>query len=635
MFTKRFRLGALVAGVVVVLSACGGDAGSQPDTPAGSGSASSSESASIPVDKPVVEGFFTGDIRLSPPPGAQWLTGEEGGQWDNNDQLGLMVFDDHYAGSENFPTVELRYFPQHFTPSAAVREISMILTEGELGEPVEHEGHTFERFVGSGEFAVGSEYMDVPGEAFFTRRNEGTYFLYILGIPGESDISDELRQTAFDALEFDTAEIDEYFPPGQDDGAVTLELDSFAEFVVGRNIPAGRYEVFGDFPADVSRGHLVVHQEGGSVYEAYRPIIFAAGDNQEGTQWAGFIELVEGDVVSYALGGLTDVPTYGSVTFKPLPEPTAYRTVLPGNGVWISGVDFEPGAYQFRASPSGQVGIFDPDGNVLFDGRIAETSIEDFSELRELEDRMAAGDVEAGDYTERELTVRSALGMVPVSTAFDLPAGSRVVTWPNQMGESTAVSLIPAPRATQVPTSDFTADAGQAVDVAPDQQLWVAGQDIEPGMYSLTYSAGGGSSDSGYLQSLSGAYLHSFFVDDGASSAPFYVPSNSTLLTTAQYLDPGSITIEPAEPVPFEGGEYEERMLRVGTDIEPGTWSVHGLDAVLDVLDAQGRVVHRLPVWNDSVQRTLELEDGHLLVPSTHNVLGEATLEPNSAGAGQ
>lgn len=251
--TKNQRAIALVAGLALVLSACAGNADPDPSPSEGGGTETSVEpSATVaPVDKRVVEGFVMADARLSPPAGAKWLSGEEEQLWSDDKQLGLMVFDDHHPDSENYPTVELRYSPRHFSREAAAAEVSMIFPEGEFGEPVTIEGQTFERFVGSGELLVGSDYVETPGEVFFARRNEGTYFLYVLGLPGESEISDELRQTAFDALKFDTSTVDEYFPPGQDEGAVTLELESLATYEVGVDIEPGRYEVYAEAPSDV------------------------------------------------------------------------------------------------------------------------------------------------------------------------------------------------------------------------------------------------------------------------------------------------------------------------------------------------------------------------------------------------
>lgn len=621
--TKNQRAIALVAGLALVLSACAGNADPDPSPSEGGGTETSVEpSATVaPVDKRVVEGFVMADARLSPPAGAKWLSGEEEQLWSDDKQLGLMVFDDHHPDSENYPTVELRYSPRHFSREAAAAEVSMIFPEGEFGEPVTIEGQTFERFVGSGELLVGSDYVETPGEVFFARRNEGTYFLYVLGLPGESEISDELRQTAFDALKFDTSTVDEYFPPGQDEGAVTLELESLATYEVGVDIEPGRYEVYAEAPSDVPMVDIFVSRDDGGVYDAYRPVALVAAESHDGPAWAGFIELHEGDQLHYDFAAdPEETPDFGSVTFKPLPEPTVYRTVLPGSGDWVSGVDFKPGTYQMRGIMSAEVAIFDPDGAVIFDGRISGV---DFV------DRMEFSKDDSFDYMSRELMIPRLNGMAPLSTAIDLPAGSRIVTWADFLGNPNALELVPAPRATDVPTPVFTADPGH-VNEQPTGSGIVVGQELEPGVYTLTdMNADAGASKQLFVDTLGGDRLYSLDVFAGVQSDLFYLPSNSVVHYFPFEESPDLISIEPAQPVPFEGGIWEGRIMRVGTDIEPGTWTISGTSGLLDVFDSEAQLVKRVAVWNPAVEHTLELEEGQIIVDSVHNVPALLTFEKN------
>ena len=58
-------------------------------------------------------------------------------------------------------------------------------------------------------------------------------------------------------------------------------------------------------------------------------------------------------------------------------------------------------------------------------------------------------------------------------------------------------------------------------------------------------------------------------------------------------------------------------MLRVGTDIEPGTWKVTGTGGILDTYDANGELINRVAVVRDH-EKTVELEDGQIIVDSNY-----------------
>lgn len=624
VLTRKNRASALVLGVALALSACSSGAEPEPDesgtqTPQTSDEPSGTDTSATETpaaDKPVIEGFTTGDSGLTPPAGTRQLPGEDEQQWPNDEQLGLLVFDDHYAESEIFPTVELRFSPMHQSAEDAAESIGLIFPNGNLGEPVTIDGLNFERYVGSGELLVGTEYVETPAEVFFTRRNEGTYFLYAVGIPGESGISDEVRQTAFDALTLDTQTIDETFPPGQDDGSVTLELESFSEFTVGEDIEPGRYEVHAEIPDDVMAGSLIAHQDG-NVYEAYREVSIIAEEAQNGRSWAGFIELYEGDTVSYTLGYDDAPPTLGTVTFKPLPEPSAFRTVLPGNGDWVAGIDFEPGTYQLRAISfitGTDVSIFGPDGTVIFDGTIRALDINDRSELRTMEPE---------DYISRELMIPETFGMPSVSNSFEIPAGSRILTRPHAgQGYSSALELIPATSATDRPEAAFVATAG-TVNEEPTQSLIVAGREIEPGVYSVTPTKTDGMI---FVERLGGSRIHSARLESGVASAPIYVPSGASLYISDLTEDPDAAQLQPAEPALFEGGELGGRMLRVGTDIEPGTWTLTGSTGMLDTFSEDAQLIDRVRVIRGH-ESTVELEEGQVIVDSDYFEFGRLSLD--------
>lgn len=618
VLTNKQRVCALAAGLTLVLSACASSEDSETNPADATDTETSAQtSKSTPSEKAapkgVVQGFVTADAQLNAPAGARLLSGETAERWASHDQLSLMVFDDHYSGSENYPTVELRYSPQHFSAEAAVDYLSLVFPHGDMGEPVTIAEQEFNQYVGSGELLVGSDYVETPGEVYYAVRNEGTYFLYVVGIPGEESISDDLRQTAFDALYFDTTTVDQYFPPSQEDGAVTFDLDSFSTFEVGVDIEPGRYEVHGHVPEGIFPAEIVAQNGSGSVYDAYRTLRFF-----EDSEWMGLMELYEGDVVTYTQGGVEPEPnTYGSVTFKPIPEPSVFRTLLPGHGTWVSGVDFEPGTYQLRSILNGQVGIFDPEGDVIFDGSIASVTIEDAIDLK---------DRDSDEYIEREGILPTGDGMVAISTAFDLPAGSRIVTWPDSRGETNALELVPAPRETEVAEPEFTSAPGK-VNANSDDEVIFAGEELDPGLYTVTLSSNSGSSYGKItVKSLSGHHIYAQQLEPGVTSEPFYLPANSVLRSYSLYEDPNSLVFEPSEPVVFEGGLLEDRMLMVGTDIEAGTWTLSGWSGVLDVLDSNANLVNRIPVWAGA-EYSLELEQGQVLVQSIHSVLGALALE--------
>lgn len=69
--------------------------------------------------------------------------------------------------------------------------------------------------------------------------------------------------------------------------------------------------------------------------------------------------------------------------------------------------------------------------------------------------------------------------------------------------------------------------------------------------------------------------------------------------------------------------------MRVGTDIEPGTWTISGTSGLLDVFDSEAQLVKRVAVWNPAVEHTLELEEGQIIVDSVHNVPALLTFEKN------
>ena len=622
VLTTRHRASALVLGVALVLSAC---TSADPEPNSGSetvGASTEPSATSEPVaaDKRVVEGYTTGDTRLKPPAGTYWLSGEEEMRWAEEKQLGLLLFYDHYSESEIFPSVELRYKPRRITVDEVVdEELQTLFPGGELGEPVELEGETFERYVTFGQLRVGTDYEETPMEVFFTRRNEGTYYLYAVGIPGETAVSDEVRQTAFDALVLDSETIDASFPPGQDEGSVTFELESFSEFTVGEDIPPGRYEVYGEIPEGVFAGSLIAHQDGGSVYEAYRALEINGEEAHRGSAWLGFLELYEGDTLSYTMGYHEEEapPSLGTVTFKPLPESTAFRTVLPGNGDWVSGVDFKPGVYQLRSfyDTLSVVSIFDPDGRVLFDGRI---TVLDRFEQEELYN------MEPDEYITRENLIGTFPGMPSVSNAFDLPAGSRIlIRTPGLARSSNTVELIPAPHVTDRPETAFVTDPG-AIHETPSSGPYVTGDHMDPGVYKVIAEADNLALFDVYL--LGAGRVYSGSLNEGEASHPIYIPTGSVVYVTTGVENEPFAYLEPAEPVPFGGGELGGRILRVGTDIEPGTWKVTGTGGVLDTYDANGELINQVAVVRDH-EKTVELEDGQIIVDSDYYEFSGLSLD--------
>ena len=621
VLSARHRASALVLGVALVLSAC---TSSDPEPDSGSETVDvsgepSATSGPVVADKRVVEGFTTADTRLKPPAGTYWLSGEEEREWAHEKQLGLLLFHDHYSESEIFPSVELRFNPMRKGVGEAFGDLQHDFPGGELGEPVVLEGETFERYVTLAELRVGEDYVETPLEVFYTSRTEGTYYLYAVGIPGETVVSDEVRQTAFDALVLDSETIDANFPPGQDEGSVTFELESFSEFRVGEDISSGRYEVYADIPEGVMAASLIAHQDGGSVYEAYRALKMNEDEAHRGSAWLGFLELYEGDTVSYT-GGYRkeeEPPSLGTVTFKPLPEPTAFRTVLPGNGDWVSGVDFKPGVYQLRSfyQSLSVVSIFDPDGRVLFDGTISVLGLEDLMEL---------DDMEPDEYITRENLIGGSEGMPSVSNAFDLPAGSRILIRTPGLAETTnTVELIPAPHVTVRPETAFVTDSG-TINEQPDSYIYVTGEHMDPGVYKVVADPDESARFEVYLLGAGRLYYSS--LDKGQASHPIYIPTGSVVYVSMDLELKPEAYLEPAEPVPFEGGELGERMLRVGTDIEPGTWTLTGSTGMLDTFSEDAQLIDRVRVIRGH-ESTVELEEGQVIVDSDYFEFGRLSLD--------